>query len=119
MLWFIFWLLTKHFIVDFPMQGPYQYKNKGKFGHPGGLLHAGLHAIVTLGILVWFVPPALAGTLAAAEGTAHYFIDWAKMNFNARWNWKPDNSEQFWWLLGFDQWLHQITYLLIVLVIYG
>lgn len=38
----LFWLFTKHFIVDFPLQAfPYQYQNKGTYGHPGGLLHSG------------------------------------------------------------------------------
>ena len=84
MRWLVLLLLTKHLIVDFPMQGPYQYKNKGTLGHPGGILHAGLHAAATLGILVLFVSPALALALAAAEGLAHYFVDWAKLNLNAQ-----------------------------------
>ena len=54
-------LLTKHLIVDFPLQAfPYQYKNKGTYGHPGGLLHAGLHLLGTFLVLVFFVSPIIA-----------------------------------------------------------
>ena len=111
-LWLIFLLLTKHFIADFPLQGPYQYRNKGTLGHPRGILHAAIHAVTTALILMWFTPSFVL--IAFAEGIAHYFIDWAKVNLNARMGWGPLTSEKFWWLLGFDQWLHQMCYLVIV-----
>jgi hypothetical protein len=105
----------KHFVVDFPLQGPYQYRNKGKFGHPGGLLHAGLHALATLLILIlvgsW--NPGLAAALLLFEFVSHYLMDWAKVNINARMGWGPTTHEQFWWLLGFDQYIHTLTYILI------
>ena len=40
-------LLVKHFVCDFVVQTPYQIMNKGRYGHPGGLLHAGIHAAAT------------------------------------------------------------------------
>ena len=33
-------LMVKHALADFYLQTPYQYLNKGTYGHPGGLLHA-------------------------------------------------------------------------------
>lgn len=105
-------LFTKHLIFDFICQGPYQYLNKGTYGHPGGLLHAGLQAAGTVVSLMFF--PQLSFTtvvvVAVAEFVIHYHIDWAKMNLNKVWNLQPTNSEQFWWLLGFDQYLHYMTY---------
>lgn len=104
-------LLTKHLIVDFPLQAfPYQYKNKGTYGHPGGLLHAGLHLLGTFLVLVFFVSPIIAIILAAADCVIHYHIDWAKMNINAKTGWEPTTSEKFWWLLGLDQYCHMLTY---------
>jgi hypothetical protein len=41
----------------------------------------------------------------------HYHIDWAKMNLNARMGWSANTHEQFWWLLGLDQYLHALTYI--------
>ena len=89
---------------------PYQYKNKGTFGHFGGILHAGIHGVgtflITFNVYVSFL-----------DFIIHYFIDWYKMNINQEFNLKPDNSEYFWLLLGFDQFLHQLTYILIIWIL--
>jgi hypothetical protein len=117
LMWLTFGFFTKHFIFDFPLQGPYQYKNKGTYGHPGGVLHAGLQALGTILVLVW--TPLCTGDiliLAYGEGFLHYHIDWAKMNLNQYWKLGPTTSEQYWWLLGFDQYLHYLTYLGILLL---
>jgi hypothetical protein len=103
-------LFTKHFIVDFPLQTKYQWSNKGTYGHPGGALHALLHYFGTFLVLIWFGPIHTAIILAFADGVIHYHIDWAKMNLNAKMQWGPNTHEQFWWLLGLDQYLHALTY---------
>lgn len=111
-----FLLFTKHFIIDFPLQPKYQYSNKGTYGHPGGLLHSGLHALGTLLVLFWFVNPVTALVLALVDGVLHYHIDWAKVNLNAKLGYGPTTHEEFWWLLGLDQYLHSVTYVFIVLM---
>lgn len=103
-------LFTKHFIVDFPMQVRYQWSNKGTYGHPGGLVHAGLHGIATCACFYWYAPDA-AFYLAWIDAIIHYHIDWAKMNINAKLGWGPTTHEEFWWLLGLDQFLHALTYI--------
>lgn len=108
-------LFMKHFIVDFPLQAhPYQYKNKGTYGHPGGILHSGLHAVGTLICLVFFAPLQLAVILSVTDGLIHYHIDWAKMNLNKKFGYGPTTHEEFWVLLGLDQLLHALTYIGIV-----
>jgi len=97
----------KHFICDFPLQKSYQYLNKGKYGHPGGLLHASIHGFGALLICIYFQLPLY---FAAIDMIIHYHIDWAKLNINSHYKWKADNSEYFWWLLGLDQLLHYLTY---------
>lgn len=106
-------LFTKHFIVDFPLQWRYQYANKGTYLHPGGLLHSGLHGIGTWICFVSFAPGA-ALYLAWIDALLHYHIDWAKMNLNSKLGWGPTTHEQFWWLLGLDQFLHAVTYIILV-----
>lgn len=111
---FLLWLLfVKHFVVDFPLQQPYQYLNKGTYGHPGGLLHSGLHGLGTYLCLFWFAPIA-AIYLAVADFVIHYHVDWAKVNINNKFGWGPTTHEQFWWLLGLDQLLHALTYIALV-----
>jgi hypothetical protein len=109
-------LFTKHFIIDFPLQNRFQYSNKGTYMHPGGLLHSGLHGLGTYFCLVYFAPIA-ALYLAVVDAVLHYHIDWAKMNLNAKLGWGPTTHEEFWWLLGFDQYLHVLTYVFIVFMI--
>lgn len=104
-------LQIKHFVLDFLYQPPYQWRNKGTLGHPGGLLHAGQHALVTGLLAVLFVQPLLALYLSLIEFILHYMIDWSKMNINKMMDWKADKNQEFWWLLGFDQFLHQLTYI--------
>jgi len=113
-LWIILGLFTKHFIVDFPLQVRYQWSNKGTYGHPGGALHALLHCIGTFLVLVLFTPVHTAILLAFADGVIHYHIDWAKMNLNKKLGWGPTTHEEFWWLLGLDQFLHALTYIAVV-----
>lgn len=116
----LFLLFVKHFIVDFPLQvWSYQYENKGTYGHPGGLLHSGLHALGTFLIfffLFGFSSAAIyaAVFLAAIDGVVHYHIDWAKVKINRKNGWSPTTHHQFWVLLGFDQLLHSLTYLFLV-----
>jgi hypothetical protein len=104
--WILIAFIVKHFIADFPLQPPYQWMNKGKYGHPGGLLHAGIHATFTLAILWWF---DMQLWLAAVDGVVHYQVDWLKTQLP----WKPDNK-YFWWALGVDQMLHYLTYTAII-----
>lgn len=108
-------LQVKHFICDFPLQKPYMYLNKGKFGHSGGLLHALVHGIGTW-LVVSLIVPALAVPLAVLDMTVHYFIDYSKVKINTHFKLKPDNSEWFWILLGLDQMLHQLTYILLFII---
>lgn len=106
--------IVKHFVFDFIYQPPYQWMNKGTYGHPGGILHAGQHGLSSLVILLFFTNPWTAVALALFEFILHYHIDWAKMNFNRKMGWKADKNSQFWVLLGADQLLHYLTYVLLV-----
>lgn len=108
---FLTLLFVKHFIVDFPLQGPYQYTNKGTYLHMGGQLHAGLHGIGTFIVALFFVDFGVAMMIAVADAFIHYHIDWAKVNINKYFKWQSHTSEKFWWLLGFDQLLHTLTYI--------
>lgn len=108
-------LATKHFVVDFPLQTKWQWSNKGTYGHWGGIFHAGLHGAGTWLCLTFFTPYAIL--YALVDSVIHYHIDWAKMNLNARLGYGPTTHEQFWRLLGLDQYLHTLTYVAIVALV--
>lgn len=89
-------LFAKHLVADGPLQTPYHLANKGRFLHPGGLAHAGVHtALSALCLGVWYLVFAPAsftpehaapvlGLLLAVEFVLHYVIDFAKCQFDAR-----------------------------------
>ena len=107
-------LMLKHLICDFPLQTPYQFLNKGIYGHPGGLLHVAIHAVGTVIALSLFTSFLAALGLALLDAFVHYHIDWAKNKINRRFNLKPTDGAGFWFTFGLDQYLHQMTYILLV-----
>lgn len=105
-------LQAKHLVCDFTLQSADMAANKGTYGHPGGIRHAGLHGSATLVVLLFWVWPLCALLLALGEMTLHYHIDWAKDRVVRRYGFTL-RDRGFWVGLGVDQFLHQWTYLLI------
>jgi hypothetical protein len=108
-----FLFMLKHFTAEFLMQSPYMYLNKGTYGHFGGILHALIHGFLTVLILrghplLFFSDAVLAGLI---DMMVHYHIDWAKVSINEKFGWKSNTSDKFWILMGFDQFLHMLTYI--------
>ena len=108
-------LMVKHWVADFLLQTIYQVKNKGRYGHPGGLMHSAIHVVCTLPVFAVLPPPSaqFAAGLLAGEYVFHYHVDWLKEQLNRRFGLKPDMSG-FWYLLGLDQLVHGLTYVVIV-----
>ncbi|GAB5510851.1 MAG: hypothetical protein Rhims3KO_22520 [Hyphomicrobiales bacterium] len=106
-------LQAKHFLFDFVFQSDWQVRNKGLYGHPGGLVHSGMHALGTLvvmGLATLFgtITMVAALALAAADFLIHYHIDWVKSKLSQRLQLTPDR-QGFWIALGADQAAHQLT----------
>lgn len=108
----LFAFQIKHFLADFTFQRwPWMFLNKGTYWHPGGLVHSGVHGLLTLlfmtmiGHSFWWVL-----WLALIESIIHYNIDWCKVNLNTKCGLTTEKPE-FWELLGLDQLAHQLTYL--------
>ena len=102
----------KHFIADFAMQYSYMIRDKGIYGAPGGLHHAGTHASWTFLILVPFVHSANdLLLLPLIDFVIHYHVDYFKQQLNQGLS-ALDNM--FWVWLGLDQALHYLTYVGII-----
>lgn len=107
-------LQVKHLVVDWCWQPAYEWKNKGTYGHLGGIRHALKNAIGT-GLCFWiFVPLPLALIVMVLDGVIHYHVDYCKMNINARKGWGPTTHNEFWWLTGADQFAHQVCYIFLI-----
>ncbi|MDR3502996.1 MAG: DUF3307 domain-containing protein [Legionella sp.] len=114
----IYILQIKHFVVDFLWQPEYEWRNKGTFLHFGGIRHSLKHALTTAVILFLFsVSFSVICMAVVFEFVAHYFIDYGKMNINKMTGWDANKNPEFWYLLGLDQFLHQVCYLFIVSMI--
>ena len=111
-------LMFKHAVADFYLQTSYQYLNKGQYGHPGGIIHAGIHTALTPLVYLVLVPGSVlvAGAIALAEFLLHYHIDWLKEQVTRKNGWTPQDRG-FWYALGTDQLVHGLTYLAIVAVL--
>ncbi len=110
-------LQIKHFVCDYPLQTRYQLINKGTYGHPGGILHSGIHAVATTLAFLVLTPTLLVGTLiVVGEFLLHYHIDWTKVRIMKATGWSSDHPP-FWWAIGFDQLAHHMTYLAIIAVL--
>jgi hypothetical protein len=110
-MWLLFLLFTKHLLLDFVYQPPYQWQNKGTYGHLGGIVHSGQHAVATFLILSFFTSYLTAFWVSVLEFIVHYHMDWFKMFYNKKKGWGPTTHNQFWVLTGIDQWVHSLTYL--------
>lgn len=118
--WILLAFVVKHFVCDYPLQMfPYMYRNKGTYGHAGGILHANIHGFGTAIVLAIFAPASPITLLSVADMVIHYHIDWSKMNFCKRYDLQPTNSDWYWFVLGLDQLLHYITYFGIVAIVKG
>lgn len=111
-------LLLKHFVCDFVLQTPWQIGQKGIYGARGGLVHSGIHVAGTLVALLAVRPPlSVIVTVLVVEFIVHYHIDWGKEQTVKRLDWRV--GARFWNAIGFDQLLHGLTYLAIVIYVTG
>jgi hypothetical protein len=108
-------LMFKHVVADFYLQSTYQYMNKGRYGHPGGILHSAIHVALTPLVYLVIAPASLLLVLgiAAGEFLVHYHVDWLKEQIGHRNGWTAQDR-CFWFALGTDQLLHGLSYLVIV-----
>lgn len=107
-------LQIKHVCADYFLQAPFMLRNKGKYGHVGGLSHAGIHAFLSLCLIVIFgVPFGIAAIYCLVEFVVHYHIDWVKEFIGRRFSTDP-KKRQFWMVHGVDQAAHQLTYIAMV-----
>lgn len=103
----------KHFLVDFVWQSEKQLKEKTQYGKLAGIEHSGLHALFTYLILIHFLDIQPTFVLAFVDFILHYHIDWAKSKIIEKYGY-TNNDKPFWQWLGFDQFLHQLGYISIV-----
>jgi len=107
-------LQLKHWYIDFVNQSQSEVDHKGIYLNWLGVTHSIKHAVATSVIML-----CITENISIALGAGfidlflHYHIDFIKMRYGSRDITKP----LFWSQLGFDQLIHQLTYIGIVFVL--
>lgn len=107
----------KHFVCDFLLQSDWMALTKGKPGREGYqalFIHAGIHALGTLLIVMFFAPTLW--WLAPLDFVVHSIIDRIKGYFTYKGGWAAKDSI-FWWTLGLDQEAHNFSHLAYIIII--
>jgi hypothetical protein len=113
---FLTLILLKHFIVDWVIQTDEMANEKGN--KPTLLFLHGLeHAIGTLIIVLFFISPVKALMLVTMEMLIHCAIDFIKSRIMSSTKWKFPQKD-FLISMGFDQFLHQVTYIALAYYIF-
>lgn len=106
-------LQIKHFLADWVFQTKEETVKKGIYGHVDGAIHAGKNAFLTALVFgafgFWLITPLIF----AIDFLLHYHIDYGKVQINDYFKLTPENK-MFWVLMGADQMLHQLTYILLI-----
>ncbi len=108
-------MAAKHYLIDFVAQTEWMARGKERVTGSAAPLtvHAGTHALGTLGITLLYKPDLW--WLALVDFVVHGVIDRGKTLVSARTRW-PMTDPRFWWLMGFDQFLHQVTNIVLVVL---
>jgi hypothetical protein len=109
-------LQVKHFLFDFVFQRPYEFfRHKGDYGHPSGIIHAGLHAFGSTPAFLVIAPTFWVGAaIVVSEFLIHYHLDWTKEQIGRRMSLSAANKSL---VLGADQLAHHLTYAAMIAVL--
>lgn len=106
-------LQVKHCYADFFLQTYMQTVKKGVWLDPIGISHTTEHMYCSLAAMFvfgLFVPISATAMILAVivEGVVHYLVDYSKVKYGC----KDNTTPAYWRQFGFDQLLHQVTYIL-------
>jgi len=108
----------KHLLADYFLQRKFML---GKFDSGWSfflplMAHAGVHAVMTLGIVLYFDPAYW--WLALVDGTIHFLMD--RIKAGPRWlgRFSDKNKPVYWRCLGLDQMIHHLTHYGIIVVLW-
>lgn len=116
---FLLMLQLKHFYLDFVAQTETELKYKGVYSNFSGMTHSIKHGfysfICTLLILeleLYYI--LLALLVGIIDFVVHYHVDFIKSKYGPT----DISNKNFWVWFGFDQLIHQLTYLLLITIVF-
>lgn len=110
-------LQLKHMLADFYLQTPVMLANRSVYLHSGRALHCFFHVVASaLCFLIMAIPFSAFILILIAEFILHFHIDYGKGVWSDRAGHSPADAS-YWRAFGADQFLHQLTYLGMVLAL--
>ena len=107
----------KHLIADYYLQFSWMIKHKGNYGAWKGMVHSEFHGFLTFALLWWFGFGFFwSVAMGLLDAVIHYHIDWTKSNIWKKNKYGP-NDQAYWMIHGTDQFLHMMTYVLIIWIL--
>ncbi|WP_435138560.1 DUF3307 domain-containing protein [Pseudopelagicola sp. nBUS_19] len=107
-------LQIKHLAGDFFLQNSKMIVGRERYWHMGRALHSGVHVLLTaISFALFATSPILILWIIVVEFIVHFNIDWGKARYSVEKKLTPDQP-LFWYAMGTDQTLHQLTYILMV-----
>jgi hypothetical protein len=105
----LFLFSIKHFLADFVFQYDYMIEGKRTYFSKGGLHHSAIHGLLTAGLVMILTENIVATVIVAfLDAFIHHNIDYVKMNLSKH---LTPADKPYWMFFGFDQLLHNMTYL--------
>lgn len=102
--------------ADYFLQTKAMIEGREVYVHSGRAQHAGLHAVFSAVVLGLFgTSISLLLILIVAEFVLHFHIDYWKARHSKQHQHTPADAG-FWRAAGFDQALHQLTYIAMVAI---
>lgn len=109
---------VKHFLADYVFQNVYmlQKSRAGWDFAPPLAIHCGVHAAMTLAIVLWWNPACW--WLAILDFAVHFTMDRIKAGPRYLGRFSDLTSKSYWVAFGFDQMVHHLTHIYIIWVLY-
>lgn len=102
---------VKHMFADFFLQTPRMLSGRCEYWHLGRAQHAAVHAAGSVVVFLLVGSPLVFILVTVAlEWLVHFNIDYGKAAYSDRKSLQP-NQARYWYAMGFDQCLHQLTYI--------
>ncbi|MEP2531213.1 DUF3307 domain-containing protein [Shimia sp.] len=107
-------LQIKHLVADFFLQNAKMIMGRERYWHMGRTQHAAIHVVLSALCFVMFgTAPTLILWIVIVEFVVHFHIDWGKARFSVDNKLTPEQP-MYWYAMGTDQALHQLTYIAMV-----
>lgn len=109
----------KHFFADYPLQNQYMLRKFQKDDWALPLFtHCSVHGVMTLLIVIFFVPIHIASVLAIFDVIIHFVMDRIKASPFILGKYNP-TQKAYWNVAGVDQLVHHLTHYTIIAIIVG